>query len=304
MAQELRNRPCGGRYGDIVQAIGNTPLVELKRLSPKPGVRLWAKLESQNPTGSVKDRVARALVEDGEARGELWPGRAVLEPTSGNTGISLAMICARRGYRLKVVLPENVPPERIKLLRTYGAEIEYSPGELGPAGAVAAARALADADPAYYMPDHHNNPANPLAHYHGTADEILDDAGDVTAFVAGLGTGGTLMGVGRRLRDELGPQVRLVAVKPMHAGPPLGGFVDLSLLDQTSFVPDRDAIAWAKRLLDEEGIFAGVSSGAIASIAVRVAAELDAGDVVFVVCDDGWRYLSAGDDGAGSIAWW
>src|SRR3954467_13131221 len=140
MAERLRNRPCGGRYGDIVQAIGHTPLVELKRLSPKPSVRLWAKLESHNPTGSIKDRVARALVEDGEARGELWPGRAVLEPTSGNTGISLAMICARRGYPLKVVMPETATPERTQLLRTYGAEVEYSPGDLGFNGAVAAAR--------------------------------------------------------------------------------------------------------------------------------------------------------------------
>src|SRR4051794_4563728 len=172
MAEELRNRPCGGRYGDIVQAIGNTPLVELKRLSPKRGVRLWAKLESHNPTGSVKDRVARALVEDGEARGELWPGRAVLEPTSGNTGIALAMICARRGYPLKVVMPENVTPERTQMLRTYGAEVEYSPGELGSDGALAAARALAAADPGYYIPDQYGNPANPLAHYHGTAAEI------------------------------------------------------------------------------------------------------------------------------------
>jgi [CysO sulfur-carrier protein]-thiocarboxylate-dependent cysteine synthase len=311
-------RPARGGREDIVDAIGHTPLVELKRLSPKPGVRLWAKLESHNPTGSVKDRVARALVEDGEARGELWPGRAVLEPTCGNTGISLAMICARRGYRLKVVMPGNVTPERTQMLRNYGAEIEYSPGDLGPAGAVAAARALAEAEPAYYIPDQYGNPANPLAHYHGTAMEILDDVGEVTAFVAGLGTGGTLMGVGRRLRDELGPQVKLVAVQPipgelMPALPsPEDGFTDLSLLDRNLFVRNRDAIAWTKRLLDEEGIFAGVSSGAIASIAVRIARELDAGDIVFMVCDDGWRYLSSGlhsrdaDEVAGvdAIAWW
>ena len=295
-------RPAHGGREAIVDAIGRTPLGELKRLSPKPAVRLWAKLASHNPTGSIKDRVARALIEDGEARGELWPGRAVLEPTSGNTGIALAMVCARRGYRLKVVMPEDVPPERTSLLRTYGAEIEYSPGALGAVGAVAAARALAEADPAYYMPDQYGNPANPLAHYHGTADEILADVGDVAAFVAGLGTGGTLMGVGRRLRDELGPQVRLVAVKPLHAASPSGGFVDLSLLDRTSFVPDRDAVAWTRRLLDEEGIFAGLSSGAIASIAVGVAAELDAGDVVFVIGDDGWRYQFSGESGA--FSWW
>jgi [CysO sulfur-carrier protein]-thiocarboxylate-dependent cysteine synthase len=310
-------RARGGRE-DIIDAIGHTPLVELKHLSPKPAVRLWAKLESHNPTGSVKDRVARALVEDGEARGELWPGRAVLEPTSGNTGISLAMICARRGYPLKVVMPENVPPERTHLLRTYGAEIEYSPGDLGRYGAVAAARALAEAERTYYMPDQYGNPANPLAHYHGTAAEILDDVGDVTAFVAGLGTGGTLMGVGRRLRDELGPQVKLVAAEPMPGElvqdplSPADGFIDLSLLDRKLPVRNHDAIGWTRRLLEEEGIFAGVSSGATASIAVRIARELDAGDVVFMVCDDGWRYLSSGvhsrdaDEVAGvdSTAWW
>jgi cysteine synthase B len=300
-------RPAPGAREDIVDAIGHTPLVELKHLSPKPAVRLWAKLESHNPTGSVKDRVARALLDDGEARGELWPGRAVLEPSSGNTGISLAMICARRGYPLKVVMPENVPPERTQLLRTYGAEIEYSPGELGISGAVARARALAEAEPAYYMPDQYGNPANPLAHYHGTAAEILDDVGEVTAFVAGLGTGGTLMGVGRRLRDELGPQVKLAGVAgELVEGSPI---LDRALLDRMIVVRSRDAIAWTKRLLDEEGIFAGVSSGAVASIAVRIARELDAGDVVFVVGDDGWRYLSCGVHsgeaaGADSIAWW
>src|SRR3954466_92262 len=165
MAQQLKNRPCGGRYGDIVQAIGNTPLVELKRLSPKPTVRLWAKLESRNPTGSVKDRVGRALIEDAEERGAISPGQTILEPTSGNTGISLAMICARKGYSLKVVMPENVTPEHLQLLRMYGAEVQYSPAGLGSGGAIATARALADADPAYYMPGQYDNPANPLAHY-------------------------------------------------------------------------------------------------------------------------------------------
>jgi [CysO sulfur-carrier protein]-thiocarboxylate-dependent cysteine synthase len=300
--------PRGGRE-DLVDAIGHTPLVQLKRLSPSPAVRLWAKLESHNPTGSVKDRVARALVEDAEARGELWPGRVLLEPTSGNTGISLAMICARRGYRLKVVLPEDATPERTRLLRLYGAEIEYSPGELGLPGAVAAARALADADPSYYMPDQYGNPAIPLAHYHGTAAEILDDVGDVTAFVAALGTGATLTGVGRRLREELGPHVLLAAAEPMPDERSLPPAVDTSLLDRKLFVGDRDAFAWTRRLLEEEGVFAGVSSGASASIAVRVARELDAGDVVFMVGDDGWRHLSCGvhsrDAGdVGATAWW
>jgi cysteine synthase B len=308
-----RRRPRGpGPHDDIVDAIGHTPLVELKRLSPKPGVRLWAKLESHNPTGSVKDRVARALIEDAEARGELGRGRVVLEPTSANTGIALAMICARKGYALKLVMPENVTPERAQLLRMYGAEVDYSPAGLGCSGAVAMARALADADSAYYMPDQYGNPANPLAHYHGTAVEILDDLEDLSAFVAALGTGGTVMGVGRRLREELGPQVEIVAVEPIPGDGVVPPIVDLSLLDRKVSVSNRDALSWTRRLLDEEGIFAGVSSGAIASIAVRIAGELDGGNVVFVVCDDGWRYLSSGvhtrpvDEVAGvdSIAWW
>lgn len=305
MAQELRNRPCGGRYGDIVQAIGNTPLVELKRLSPKPGVRLWAKLESANPTGSVKDRVARALIEDAEANGAIRPGQTILEPTSGNTGISLAMICSRKGYKLKVVMPDNVTPERTQLLEMYGAEIVYSPGNLGSNGAVELALKMASEDSSYYMPYQYGNPANPGAHYNGTAVEILDELdNDVSAFVAGLGTGGTLMGVGRRLREELGDAVKIVAAEPMQGEPVQGlrslddGFIppiiDLSLLDRKIFVTNRDAVVWTKKLLDEEGIFAGVSTGAIASIAVRIAKEMDEGNIVFIVCDDGSKYLSSG----------
>src|SRR3954447_6290294 len=212
MAQELlRNRPCGGRYGDIVQAIGNTPLVELKRLSPKPGVRVWAKMESFNPTGSVKDRVARALIEDAEEKGAIRPGQTILEPTSGNTGISLAMICQRKGYKLKVVMPDNVTPERTQLLKMYGAEIVYSPGNLGSHGAVELALKMASEDSSYYMPYQYGNEANPRAHYNGTAPEILEELDEISAFVAGLGTGGTLMGVGRRLREELGDTVKIVA---------------------------------------------------------------------------------------------
>src|ERR1700749_890722 len=188
MAQRLETRPCGGRYGNRVQAIGNTPLVELKRLSPKPGVRLWAKLESHNPTGSVKDRVARALIEDAEAKGVIRPGQTILEPTSGNTGISLAMICSRKGYRLKVVMPDNVTPERTQLLKMYGAEIVYSPGDQGSNGAVAMALTMAEEDASYYMPYQYGNPANPRAHYEGTAPEILEELdGQIRSFVAGLG---------------------------------------------------------------------------------------------------------------------
>jgi cysteine synthase B len=303
-AQPLKNRPCGGRYGDIVQSIGNTPLIELPRLSPKPGVRIWAKLESRNPTGSVKDRVARALIEDGEERGLLSPGQTILEPTSGNTGISLAMICKLKGYRLKVVMPENVTPERTQLLEMYGAEIVYSEGSLGSNGAVERALEMARADPSVYMPYQYGNEANPNAHYNGTALEILDELDEVSAFVAGLGTGGTLMGCGRRLKETFGDAVKIVAAEPMQGEPVQGlrslddGFIppiiDISLLDRKIFVTNRDAILWTRKLLDEEGVFAGVSSGAIASIAVRIAGELEEGNVVFVVADDGWKYLSSG----------
>jgi [CysO sulfur-carrier protein]-thiocarboxylate-dependent cysteine synthase len=301
----LQNKPCGGRYGDLIQAIGNTPLVELRRLSPKPGVRIWAKLESQNPTGSIKDRVARAMIEDAEEKGAIGPGMTILEPTSGNTGISLAMICSRKGYPLKVVMPDNVTPERTQLLEMYRAQIVNSPGEKGSNGAVAMALQMAEADAGYYMPYQYGNPANPLAHYHGTAPEILDELdGEIDAFVAGLGTGGTLMGNGRRFKEELGDRVKIVAAEPMQGEPVQGlrslddGFippiVDLSLLDRKIFVTNHDAVVWTRRLLDEEGLFAGVSSGAIASIAVRIANEMDEGNVVFIVCDDGWKYLSSG----------
>ena len=299
----LGNRPCGGKYGDIVQSIGNTPLVELKRLSPKPGVRIYVKLESYNPTGSVKDRVARSMIEDAELRGAIRPDQTILEPTSGNTGISLAMICSRKGYPLKVVMPDNVTAERTQLLRMYGAEIVYSPGEQGSNGAVALALEMAEADSNYYMPYQYGNESNPLAHYNGTAVEILEELEEVAAFVGGLGTGGTLMGNARRLKEE-NPDTKIVAAEPLQGElvqglrsledgyiPPI---IDISLLDRKIFVSNRDAVVWTKKLLAEEGLFVGVSSGAIASIAVRVAAELDEGNVVFVAPDDGWKYLSSG----------
>src|SRR6266513_3419738 len=299
----LGNRPCGGKYGDIVQAIGNTPLVELKRLSPKPGVRIYAKLESYNPTGSVKDRVARAMIEDAEAEGAIRPGQTILEPTSGNTGISLGMICSRKGYPLKVVMPDNVTAERTQLLRMYGAEIVYSPGAQGSNGAVAMALEMAEADPSYYMPYQYGNQANPLAHYEGTAVEILEELDEVAAFVAGLGTGGTLRGNGRR-RTEENAETLVVAAEPMQGELVQGlrslddGFIppiiDISLLDRKILVSNRDAIVWTQKLFFEEGIFAGVSSGAIASVAVRIAKELDEGNVVFLVADGGDKYMSAG----------
>jgi [CysO sulfur-carrier protein]-thiocarboxylate-dependent cysteine synthase len=302
--ERVRNKPCGGRYGDIVASIGNTPLVELPRLSPKPGVKIWAKLESRNPTGSVKDRVARALIDDAEEKGALMPGQTILEPTSGNTGISLAMICSRKGYRLKVVMPENVTPERTQLLEMYGAQIVYSEGSKGSNGAVEKALAMAEKDASYYMPYQYGNVANPNAHYNGTALEILEELDEVSAFVAGLGTGGTLMGNGRRLKETFGDAVKIVAAEPMQGEPVQGlrslddGFIppiiDISLLDRKIFVTNRDAILWTRKLLDEESIFAGVSSGAIARVAVRIAGELDEGNVVFIVADDGWKYLSSG----------
>jgi [CysO sulfur-carrier protein]-thiocarboxylate-dependent cysteine synthase len=299
----LDSRPCGGKYGDIVQAIGNTPLVELKRLSPKPGVRIYVKLESYNPTGSVKDRVARSMIERAEEEGQISPGQTILEPTSGNTGISLAMICRRKGYPLKVVMPDNVTSERTELLRMYGAEIAYSPGEQGSNGSVAMALELAESDPSYYMPYQYGNQANPDAHYYGTAVEILEELEEVAVFVAGLGTGGTLMGNARRLKEE-DPETAIVAAEPLQGElvqglrsledgyiPPI---IDLSLLDRKIFVSNRDAVVWTKRLMEEEGLFVGVSTGAIASICVRVASELDEGNVVFVAPDDGWKYLSSG----------
>ena len=302
LRDELLNRPCGGRFGNIVESIGNTPLVELPRLSPKPEVRIYAKLEGHNPTGSVKDRVAKSMIEAAEAEGAIAPGQTILEPTSGNTGIALAMICRRKGYPLKVVMPDNVTEERTQLLKMYGAEIVYSEGAKGSNGAVEVALELAE-QPEFYMPYQYGNEANPLAHYHGTAVEILDELDEVTAFVGGLGTGGTLMGNGRRLK-EANPETLIVAAEPMQGEMVDGlrslddGFIppiiDISLLDRKIMVSNRDAIVWTRKLLEEEGVFAGVSAGAIARIANRIAGELDGGNVVFLIPDDGWKYLSSG----------
>jgi len=302
-------------------AIRNTPLVAVPRLSPKPGVRIWAKLEGRNPTGSVKDRIAKAMVEDAEERGLISPGQTILEPTSGNTGIALAMVCRRKGYPLKVVLPDNVTKERIQLLRMYGAEIVFSEGAKGSNGAVERALEMGERDASYYMPYQYGNEANPKAHYEGTAPEILEELDEVAAFVAGLGTGGTLMGVGRRLKEQ-DPDTQLVAAEPMQGEDVFGlrslddGFIppilDLTLLDRKIMVSNRDAIVWTQRLLHEEGVFAGVSAGAIASVAVRIAEELDGGNVVFLIPDDGWKYLSSGVyttpiedlEGIDSTFWW
>jgi cysteine synthase len=301
-SQRAQTRARVGRFDDIVESIGNTPLVELKTLSPKPEVKIFAKLEGRNPTGSVKDRVARQMILEAEARDEIEPGMTLLEPTSGNTGISLAMICRRRGYKLKVVMPDNVTEERSQLLSMYGAEIVYSEGAKGSNGAVELALDLAEKQ-GYKMLYQYGNEANPRAHYEGTAVEILEALDNVTAFVGGLGTGGTLMGNGRRLKEH-DPSTLIVAAEPKQGELVQGlrslddGFIppiiDLSLLDRKIMVSNRDAIIWTKRLLEDEGIFAGVSSGAIAAIAVRIANELDSGNVVFLIPDDGWKYLSSG----------
>src|ERR1044071_3627651 len=300
---ELLNRPCGGRFGDVVESIGNTPLVELKRLSPKPDVHIYAKLEGHNPTGSVKDRVARSMIEKAEAEGAIEPGQTILEPTSGNTGIALAMICRRKGYPLQVVMPDNVTEERTQLLRMYGAEIVYSEGAKGSNGAVELALEMAEKDSSFHMPYQYGHKATPRAHYDGTACEIVDELDHVAAFVGGLGTGGTLMGNGRRLKEH-DPETLIVAAEPMQGELVQGlrslddGFIppiiDLSILDRKIMVSNRDAIVWTKKLLDEEGVFAGVSAGAIAAIASRIGAELEGGNVVFLIPDDGWKYLCSG----------
>ncbi len=267
MMDELLNRPCGGRFENILEAIGNTPIVELPRFAPKPGVRIYAKLEGRNPTGSVKDRVAMAMIDRAEADGSIAPGQRVLEPTSGNTGIALAMICSRKGYPFTAVMPDNVTPERAQLLRMFGAEIVYSEGAKGSNGSVELALEIAERDASYYMPYQYGNDANPTAHYEGTAVEILDELDEVAAFVAGLGTGGTLMGNGRRLKEH-DPETLIVAAEPMQGELVSGlrslddGFIppiiDLSILDRKIMVSNREAIVWTQRLLREEGVFAGV----------------------------------------------
>jgi cysteine synthase B len=322
VTKSLGNKPCGGRFENVLESIGNTPLVELPRLSPKPGVRIWAKLEGHNPTGSVKDRIAKAMIEGAEEEGSIEPGQTILEPTSGNTGIALGMVCRRKGYPLKVVIPDNVTEERIQLLRMYGAEIVTSEGAKGSNGAVELALEMAEGDSSYFMPYQYGNEANPRAHYEGTAPEILEELDQVSAFVGGLGTGGTLMGNGRRLKEE-NPETKIVAAEPMQGEDVSGlrslddGFIppiiDMSILDRKIMVSNTDAIVWTKRLLEEEGLFAGVSSGAIAAVATRIAGELDEdGNVVFLVPDDGWKYLSSGVytkpleelEGIDSTFWW
>jgi cysteine synthase B len=287
------------RHDYILGAIGNTPLVGLPSLSPKAGVRLWAKLEGNNPTGSTKDRIALAMVEAAEASGVLTPEKTILEPTSGNTGISLAMVARRKGYHLTVVLPDNASQERLGLLRLFGAEIVFSDGDKGTNGSIEVARALAE-DPAYYMPFQYGNPANPKAH-EGTGREIVADLPEVTHFVAGMGTGGTLTGAGRALHAH-DPSIRVVAAEPELGDLVYGlrsldeGFIppifDPSEVNRKFLVRSDDAVRATRELTSKEGIFAGISSGAVIHVAQRVAAEVDGGDVVCLLADGGWKYLS------------
>jgi cysteine synthase B len=288
------------RANDILEAIGNTPLVGIQRLSPKPKVRLWAKLEGQNPTGSLKDRIALAMIEDAERSGELRPGSTILEPTSGNTGISLAMVAGRKGYRLTAVIPENASDERVRLLELFGAEIVFTPSDKGTNGAIEVARRMAKDDD-YFMPFQYGNPANPRAHYEGTGEEIVRELPEVTHFVAGLGTGGTLTGAGRRLKEH-NPAVQVIAAEPQLGELVYGlrsldeGFIppilDETVLDRKILVSSSDALQATRELTREEGIFAGISSGAVLHVAKRIASAADSGDIVCLLADGGWKYLS------------
>ena len=304
----------------LLDLVGSTPLVELSRLAP-PGTRLYAKLEGQNPTGSTKDRVAKLMIEAAEASGELEPGRELLEPSSGNTGISLALVARLKGYRLTCVMPENATEERRRLLRLFGAEIVASPAGEGSNGAVRLALELAEREPRYFMPFQYANEANPRAHYEGTGAEIANTLDRVDCFVAGLGTGGTLMGAGDRLRETF-PNVIVAAAEPLPGDPVMGlrsledGYVppilDVSKLDRKLLVSNAEAAAGVRALIDGEGIFAGVSSGAVVHVARRLAEELGEGAVVVcVLADGGWKYLSAdfwdADDPAAAMEhghWW
>ena len=309
------------RAADILDAIGNTRLVGIPRMSPNPSVRLWAKLEGDNPTGSLKDRIAKKMIEVAETSGVLSPDKIILEATSGNTGISLAMVARRKGYRLTVVMPDNASEERVRLLELFGAEIVYSPGEKGTNGSIEVARRLAQ-DPRYFMTFQYGNPANPDAHYEGTGEEIVRDLPGVTHFVAGLGTGGALMGVGRRLREH-NPDVRIIAAEPELGELVYGlrsleeGFVppifDDSILDRKFLVDSGDALRATRELTAREGIFAGISSGAVIHVARKIATELEEGDVVCLLADGGWKYLSTqawapelarAEKGVEETLWW
>jgi cysteine synthase B len=309
------------RYDSILDAIGDTPLIGIPRMSPNPAVRIWAKLEGNNPTGSTKDRIALKMVEVAEASGDLTPDRTILEPTSGNTGIALAMVARRKGYGLTVVIPDNASDERIGLLRLFGAEVVFSDGARGTNGSIEVARALA-ADDRYYMPFQYGNPANPLAHEEGTGPEIIRDLPEITHFVAGMGTGGTLTGNGRALHAYRA-DIKVIAAEPELGDMVYGlrsldeGFVppifDPAQIDRKFLVNASDSLRATRELTSREGVFAGISSGAVIHVAQRIAAELDGGDVVCLLPDGGWKYLSteawaddltAAEKGVEGSLWW
>ena len=289
-------------FDSILGAIGDTPLVHLERISPKPGVNIYAKLEGHNPTGSLKDRIALYMIRAAEESGELTPDRTILEPTSGNTGISLAMVARVKGYRLLCVLPDIVTPEREQLLRAFGAEVVYAKGARSTNDAIfLAQRMVAEEPDRYYMPYQYGNENNPRAHYETTGPEILKELPQVDAFVAGLGTGGTLTGVGRFLKER-NPEVKVFAAVP-HPGDLVQGLrsleegfippvLDESVLDGRMVVDSRSSFAMVKELMEKEAIFAGISSGAVMRVAIRVADRLDNGNVAALLADGGWKYLS------------
>jgi cysteine synthase B len=289
-------------YSSIIDAIGNTPLVEIRRMNPNPAVRIYAKLEGFNPTGSLKDRIIKFMVERAEAEGTLQPGKILLEATSGNTGISLAMFAKLKGYRFIAVLPESMSVERREILAAFGTEVVLSPGEEGTNGAIRVAKKMLEENPEYVMLDQYANPMNPQAHYETTAAEILNDVPHpIDYFVAGLGTGGTLMGAGRRLKEE-NPKTQIIAVQPYPKSglqglrslldgytPPI---LDLNLLDGNEFVKDEDAFQAVKDLAEKEGIFGGISSGAVMHRVIQLARRIPSGVIVTLLPDAGWKYLS------------
>lgn len=294
-------------HESVLDLIGNTPMVDVSQLSPNPSVRIVAKLEGQNPGGSAKDRIALAMIEQAEKEGLLQPGDTLIEPTSGNTGIGLALVAKLKGYKLRVVMPENVSPERSQLLRIFGADITWSPAAEGSNGAVRLAQRLAAETPHEVFLYQYGNDANPRAHYEGTGPEIWRDCPEVTHFVAGLGTSGTLMGVGRYLKER-NDAIEVWAVEP-PAGELVDGLRNLDdgfippvfeqwggpdLLDRKLIVRPRESIEWVRRLVDEAGIFAGISSGAVVAGAAKAAARIDEGVIVVVLPDGGWKYLSSG----------
>lgn len=286
---------------DILDTVGGTPLVLLEHMSPNKDVQIFAKLEGSNPTGSVKDRIAKYMIEKAEADGSLDKTKVILEPTSGNTGIALAFVARKKGYKVKVVMPTNVSTERAQLLEAYGAEIVFSDGTKGTNGAIVVAEEMAAGDDQYFMPYQYGNDANPLAHYETTGVEIIEDLPEVDVFVAGLGTGGTLMGVGRKLKEH-NPDVKIIAVVPHPEDVIQGlrsleeGFIppilDLSLLDSRIMIESKEAFRFTKELMKRESIFAGISSGSVVCCATKLAEKMDKGNIVCLLADGGWKYLS------------